>query len=290
MGLKQTDVENWIELDETYLEKYHLKKRLYRENRDEVLAYLPGCDDGLFEALELVKNTLIRRYPTMFRLQGPHILENLVTGDVWDLRPEAVTWKTHHPLEVMGLLATEDFFLLYNDPKTGQTKLRAGGVCFPAGFKIEERMGLSLWEIHAGKVPQYESKLAKSMDRFFERLKVESAVSRFNYAIDDSSELFHRHPHHNLTLEQLENPPKLEDLHLRVERQTLQRLPKTRALLFTIRTYVTPIVEVTKDKEVAAALRTSVGSFSEDVSKYKNKDLWDRTLQKHLAEVLCEEK
>lgn len=130
-GLKQTDIENWIELDETYLEKYHLKKRLYQENRDEVLSCLPGCNDGLFEALELVKNTLVRRYPTMFRLRSPHVVENLVTGDVWDLRPEASTWKTHHPLEVMGLLATEDFFLLYNNPKTGQTTLRAGGVCFP---------------------------------------------------------------------------------------------------------------------------------------------------------------
>ena len=30
-----------------------------------------------------------------------------------------------------------------------------------AGFKIEERIGQSLWGIHAGKVPQYESKLAK---------------------------------------------------------------------------------------------------------------------------------
>mgnify|MGYP004717637869 CR=1 FL=1 len=150
-------------------------------------------------------------------------------------------------------------------------------------------MGQNLWQIHAGKVPQYESKLAKSMDRFFIKLKVESAICRFNYAIDDSGELFHRHSHHNLTLEQLQNPPTLEDLHLRVERQVLQRLPKTRALLFSIRTYVTPITEVTEDLDIARALWTNVSSFDADVAKYKNKSLWEGTLQRHLAEVLGED-
>lgn len=133
-GLKQTDVENWIELDETYLRKYTLKKELYQHRRDDVLQVLPGCEDGLFEALHLLKETLVRRYPSMFRLQNTHTIENLVTGDVWDLRREAPTWEKYHPLEVMGLLATEDFFLLYNDLATGTTTLRAAGVCIPGRF------------------------------------------------------------------------------------------------------------------------------------------------------------
>ena len=124
------------------------------------------------------------------------------------------------------------------------------------------------------------------MDRFFVRLRVGGAIQRFNYAIDDSAELFHPHSHHNLALDK---KVKLEDLHLRVERQVLQRLPKTRALLFSIRTYVTPITEVTKDKKVARALRTSVGSYGEDVAKYKNKPLWDTVMKEHLDEILAEE-
>ncbi|KAL6851166.1 hypothetical protein ACO1O0_008294 [Amphichorda felina] len=285
MGLKTTNVENWIEIDETYLVKYQLKRKVYQEHWDEAVAVLPGCGEGAFEALELLKETLVRRYPTMFKLLEPHLIHNLVTGDVWDLSSDASTWEKHHPLEIMGLLATDDFFLLFNDAETGETTLRAAATCFPAGFKIEERIGQSLWGIHAGKVPQYESKLAKSMDRFFQRLKVGSVVSRFNYAIDDSDELFHRRSHHNLSLPEGDDP-KLSDLHLRVERQVLQRLPKTRALLFTIRTYVTPITEVTKDREVAAALRTSVNSYTDDVAKYKNKNVWDKLLQKHLSEIL----
>jgi hypothetical protein len=71
-----------------------------------------------------------------------------------------------------------------------------------------------------------------------------------------------------------------------VERQTLQRLPKTRSLLFTIRTYVTPITKVTEDLEVAEALRTSVGSYTPEVAKYKNKPLWENVVERHLNGVL----
>ena len=63
----------------------------------------------------------------------------------------------------------------------------------------------------------------------------------------------------------------------------LQRLPRTRALVFSIRTYVTPIVEATKDREVAEALRTSMSSFRPDVAKYKKKSPWDGVLEAHLA-------
>lgn len=122
---------DWIEIDETYLLKYQLKKSLYEKHRNEVLQVLPGCDDGLHEALGLLKDVLVRRYPTMFRLHDVHVIENLVTGDVWDLNRNAKTWEKHHPLEIMGLLATEDFFLLQTDPKTGVSTLMAAGSCFP---------------------------------------------------------------------------------------------------------------------------------------------------------------
>lgn len=235
----------------------------------------------------------------MFQWSGKQTLENLVTREKWNLARNAPTWNRYHPLELMSLLAPEDFVIMQTDPATGVSSLKAGAICFPgksiadkrltmpdfnaAGWRMKDRIGHSLWQIHAGKVPQYETKLAKSMDRFFVRMQVGSAITRFNYAIDDSDELFHPHSHHNL------NPDKkvnLDDLHLRVERQFLQRLPKTRALLFSIRTYVTPITEVTKDKEVAVALRTSVESFTEDVAGYKNKALWNSVLREHLEQVL----
>ena len=123
------------------------------------------------------------------------------------------------------------------------------------------------------------------MDRFFLRLRADSPMSRFNYAIDLSGELFHIHSHHNLRAEDLPAPVSVQQLHLRVERQVLQRLPHTGAIVFSIRTYLTPITEVTKDANAARALRTNVRSFSEEVAVYKNKALWNDALEEHLEEV-----
>ncbi|KAL4926716.1 uncharacterized protein BDV17DRAFT_293295 [Aspergillus undulatus] len=146
-------LETWIELDNTHLSKYNLKKQLFECQRAKVLAVLPECDDGAFEGLEPLKETLVGRYPT--------------------------------------------------------------------GWKIESRIGKPLWGIHASRgVPQYGTKLAQSMDRFFQRMKPGSMISRYNYAIDNSDDLFHRRSHHNLTAEQVQTP-ELKDLHLRVERQVL---------------------------------------------------------------------
>ncbi|KAI5212580.1 hypothetical protein AUEXF2481DRAFT_40608 [Aureobasidium subglaciale EXF-2481] len=284
-GIKNTSIQDWIEIDDTYLKKLALKRELFEKQRNATIQILPGCEEAAFESLYLLADYLPRRYPSMFRRGDKNTIQNIETKEIWDLNRDATTWERYHPLEVMSLLASEDFLILTTDPETGVSSLKAGAICFPAGWQIQERIGHSLWQIHAGKVPQYESKLAKSMDRFFVRMRVNSAISRFNYAIDDSDELFHPHSHHNL---RAEKKVHLDDLHLRVERQFLQRLPKTRALLFSIRTYITPITQVTKDQEVAAALRTSVGSYTEDVAAYKNKPLWDSILRDHLEQILDE--
>jgi dimethylamine monooxygenase subunit A len=240
-----------------------------------------------FEALYYLADFLPRRYPSMFSRTQEGI-ENLVTGDKWDLRRESKVWELWHPLQIMGLLTTEDWFIMQTDEDGETTRLTAGAPCFPAGWKIRERIGLSLWQIHANKVPFYEQKLSKAMDRFFLKIPVDKPIMRFNYAIDLSGELFHIHSHHNLTMETLERPLTVDQLHLRVERQFLQRLPKTKAIVFSIRTYVTPIVEVTTDQDVARALRTSVRSYSPEVAKYKNKHIWNDVLEAHLQEVVPE--
>lgn len=221
----------------------------------------------------------------MFR-QTTTGIENLVTGDRWDLRKESSTWDRWHPLQIMGLLTTEDWFIMQTDSDGETTRLTAGAPCFPAGWKIRERIGLSLWQIHAGNVPFYEEKLSKSMDRFFVRLSADKPIMRFNYAIDLSGELFHINSHHNLMLDALETPLTVDQLHLRVERQFLQRLPVTQAIVFSIRTYVTPITEVTKDRDIAKALRTSVRSYSPEVAKYKNKHLWNEVMEEHFHRVI----
>ena len=51
--------------------------------------------------------------------------------------------------------------------------------------------------------------------------------------------------------------PQSERMRVRVERQTLRRLPRTSAIVFTIRVYLTPLTELGPDEagRLVAAIR-----------------------------------
>jgi hypothetical protein len=287
IGLQKTTLADWVEIDKSYFSRYQYKRKIYADNPEDTIQHLPCSEEASYEALYCLADFLPRRYPSMFT-KTENGIRNLVTGDEWDLRRASKTWDSYHPLQVMGLLSTEDWFILQTDSDGETTRLNAGANCFPAGWRLRERLGHSLWEIHAGKVPLYEQNLQRSMDRYFVRIRADKPIMRFNYAIDVSSELFHINSHHNLTPEMLEKPLTIDQLYLRVERQFLQRLPQTRGLVFSIRTYITPITEVTKDLERAEALRTSVESYFPQLAAYKNKPLWDKVLSAHFKDILAE--
>jgi hypothetical protein len=58
-------------------------------------------------------------------------------------------------------------------------------------------------------------------------------------------------------------------LHLRVERQTLRRLPETGAVVFTIRTHVTRLDRAIRNRASAAELAAAVRAMPEATAQYK---------------------
>lgn len=54
---------------------------------------------------------------------------------------------------------------------------------------------------------------------------------------------------------------------MRVERQTLRRLPRTGAILFTIRVYLTPLEQLVREPEVPGRMASAIRSWPEDVAK-----------------------
>lgn len=59
-------------------------------------------------------------------------------------------------------------------------------------------------------------------------------------------------------------------IRLRVERQTLRRLPKTGAIIFTIRVYLTPLEQLVGEPDVPGRLASAIRSWPEDVARYLN--------------------
>ena len=131
-------------------------------------------------------------------------------------------------------------------------------------------MGHLLSVIH-GPVPAYETQLSSTMDRFFARLKVERPVWRINWSLMDDPALFQPRGHGRR-----ERNPDItihnagDRLWLRMERQTLRRLPRTGDILFTIRIYVRPLRELALHPDRASTLAAAIRALSPEMYRYKS--------------------
>jgi hypothetical protein len=264
MGLQPLDLRDWIEPDEHLAAELAEKERLLRERRQEVFAVLPEGEEGSVEVLVLLAAHLSARFPNLYQREG-NLLYNLVTQQTWDLSQKAL-----HPLDLAGRLVQEDLCIMQWNAAREAYLLVGASVCFPTRWRILEKMGKSLTAIH-GPVPGYEEHLASTMDRYFERIKVDKPVWRMNWSIIDNPTLFQptghgrkgRNP--DITLDNAD-----EKLWLRMERQTLRRLPRTQDILFTIRVHVRPLCQLVDRPERAATLAAALRALPEPMRLYKS--------------------
>jgi dimethylamine monooxygenase subunit A len=264
MGLLPLDLQEWIELDEHMAVELAEKERLLREQHPAVFAVLPEALNGSTEVLELLAAHLPARFPALFAREGP-LLHNHVAQQTWDLSQNVL-----HPLDLAGRLVQEDLCLMQLDIASGVYRLVGASLCFPTRWRLADKLGKPLNLVH-GPVPGYEEELASTMDRFFERLKVEKPVWRVNWGLIDDPTLFQPTGHGRKGL----NPDITvanagDKLWLRMERQTLRRLPRTHDILFTIRVHVRPLGELATRPERAAELAATIRLMPESMRLYKS--------------------
>lgn len=70
--------------------------------------------------------------------------------------------------------------------------------------------------------------------------------------------------------------------HFRSERQSLRRLPRTGGVVFTIRTYFVPVMEIAKEPYVPGRLASAVRSWGDDVARYKGRERYQDVLLEYL--------
>ncbi|MBW4698965.1 MAG: DUF3445 domain-containing protein [Aphanocapsa lilacina HA4352-LM1] len=260
IGLAPLDPSRWIELDERFGDYLTLKRRLLTERRGEVLVAMPGSETEQQEVLELLLAHLLEYFPEHYHLEDSR-LENRVSGEIWNLTDHGFV-----PLELAARLVQEDLCLMR--PTQEGYVLSAACVCFPSRWLLTKKVGLPLTGIHA-PVPGYPEQLAGPVDRFFERLRVETPMWRINWTIVDAPELF-------LLPGGVQRDARITDqdagerLWIRIERQTLRRLPTSRTVLFTIRTYIHPLNILEQQPAMARALANAVRQIPEPMQLYKS--------------------
>lgn len=239
LGLRALDLDQWLQVDDDYDADLARKHELLATRHHEVVAVRPEGRHAAQETLEIVVAWLSAHHPGLV-VDAPRHL---------------------HPIDAVGRLVQEDLCVLTRDEQAW--RLSAASVCFPSRWRLADKIGATVAQIH-DPVPDYES-ISGVVDRSLDRLAVDRALWRLNWSLLDDPELFQPGP----SLHAGRPPESLGDLTVRVERQTLRRLPRTSAVLFTIRTYRAALDDVVTDASVAADLASTLRRCPPELAQYK---------------------
>lgn len=264
IGLRPLDLENWIEVDH-HLPRYLSEKhRLLNTIPDNVWAGDISSEAAQREAMNLLVNHLVERFPDTYSRSGDHIaINNVGSVDLEDV--------SKPPLLIAALLVQEDLVLMR---KTAEGwRLVAASVCFPSSWVLREKVGKVMHDIHA-PVPEFGKGTRKAMmiERVFDNLLVDVPVERFNWSVYNDDELYHDDRSGEHFPDHGQDDP---DFFLRVEHQTLRKLPESGDILFTIRIHIDPIEVLEKRddaRDLAGRFIDTVNAMSADQHRYKGLD------------------
>ncbi|PWY94733.1 hypothetical protein BO94DRAFT_553616 [Aspergillus sclerotioniger CBS 115572] len=251
MGLRSMKWDEWIELDNHYLRYHADKARRIQERGDKCCRTAPEAMDAAIELLEELTTYLPERYPSMF-LKTPTGITNLITHETFNITQRPLP---EDPMTICARLVQDDLAIMLEKPD-GEYYLLAGAVLLAGFWRLEDKYQMRLSEIHtSGSVPQYKEKLEKGMMNFFRRLKPEDPVLRNNYFIQVDDNLAWSHSigsedSEDVSWSTAEKNKAINHHYFRSERQSLRRLPKTGAVVFTIRTYFEPVTAIADEDYV----------------------------------------
>lgn len=295
MGIQRLDPNDWLLIEETYDRATEERKRVLNAYDDDTVLHHPCADDALRELYDKMVDFGIKRYPQYFQLnQEDGTVYNSIKQSSIPLRSNAFS-DTKQMIRDLSGHFEEDYMVLLKDDHDGQYYLRGGSWGFPSGFHPSAKLNRPLKDIH-GPVPFYKEKLQMSMDRYFARMKAGQLILRLNWTIQAHTSLYAPSENHVHTPMDPMDPTnksqsfRYEDLdfnkvYLRCERQTLTRLPKSQAIVFTIRTYLTPLTQIRREGR-AETLAEAVRNLPDIVRNYKSGSSWGDAVLRYLEHDL----
>ena len=251
IGLRPIAVDAWLEGGEA--DPAARKDPLYAGARDLVWAETEGSRPAQAEALSLVETAL-----------GPAPV------------PPGLP-----PLYAAARRMPDDLCLM--ERRGGEWRLTALSLSAGTYFTASQVAGLGLRELH-GPVSGFSERFLARVERIFGGLRPDLVLERRNWTLTNSAELHAPDPAPIRARIAAIDPNKAgRSLQLRVERQTLRRLPATGAALFTIRVWLAPLEALRADAQALAAFARAWRSATPEFRAYKRLDLYDSLVDAFLA-------
>jgi hypothetical protein len=243
LGLRPLDLDRWFEFGADADHLLARKRELCARHHDTVFVALDDAEAEAAEVATAIVEHLAAVHPDR---DGPGLDPTL------------------HPLDAAARLVPEDLVLMVE--RDGELVVGAGSVCFPNRWDLRSKLGRTLTQVHA-PVPRLNEQLGAAVDGFLDRLGPDRAYWRLGWGLLDTDDLY---TPLDGTAASRPSDPGPDDLHVRVERETLRRFPATNCVLFTIRTYLAPLRQVAGDPAAAGRLAAAVATMPDDVRTYKD--------------------
>ena len=249
-------------------ERYHKTGRFMPEDgMDEVKrhdAILLGAVYGMVPA------TIAELLPTRVRCSGAAIGYNACLGLIAGTAPLLSTWLVARTGDVLA----PAWYLIV-----------LAGVHLIGWAFLKEKAGQPLGGLH-DPVPAANPGLVSRIGRMFDALRPGQVLERFNWTVQASDARFTPSAAPLKALAAATpDEAALDVLYMRVERQTISKLPKSGLLLFTIRIAVDPLRAALSSPQNTEAFREAWGGTAPVLAAYKGWPAYERLVRAALASL-----
>ncbi|MEG9500278.1 MAG: DUF3445 domain-containing protein [Methylorubrum extorquens] len=271
-GPAKSPFEFPIDIDEHYVAEMH-DRALVLEQDPGRCQSLPHMITAEWDLVELLMESMAKHYPEHFQLTR--------AGDAWHWvnRPLGIDQRftfgdaatlPRPPMEYITRQCQGDFALL--DQRLGNLWMDSGMITGQADWSLDFDIGMNFMEWHA-PVP-----LAKDMGiferalKFLLNLQQSRPVRRLNWTmtinprLDTSPENYDKWGRDRTTV----TPENVGDkVHLRVELQAMWRLPRSNAIVFSIRAYMISMNELVTVPKWARRFHRVLRDVRGELAEYK---------------------
>jgi hypothetical protein len=233
IGLRPISEAAWLQGGEA--DPAARKDPLFETRRAEVWGEIEGSREGQGEVLALVD-----------AVNGP------------------IAGSERPPLYAAARAVADDLCLM--EKRQGQWRLTALSLSAGTFFTARDALGQSLEELHQA-VPGFDRRFLTRVIRIFDGLRPGLVLERRNWTVANTDVLFApRSGPYRARVAEIAPPDAGERLFIRMERQTLRRLPRTGGAVFTIRIWTHSLAALRADPErlaaFASAWRTAAPAFA----------------------------
>jgi len=184
------------------------------------------------------------------------------------------------PLLTAARAVADDLCLM--EKRGADWRLTAISLSAGSFFTAEDALGKSIGELHA-PVPGFADRFQRRVERIFDGLRPGLILQRRNWSVLNTDALHTPDPApYRALIGDISLQEAGEKVFVRMERQTLRRLPVTGGVLFTIRVWRHPLAALDADPARRRAFAAAWRGATADYRAYKKLALFDELVEAFL--------